>query len=336
LRIWDQIVKSLIETNSKNVVIICHKNADPDALGSAQSMKNLILESCPSVTQAAIAAETINQVSKKIVEAYPEIVISEEITFEPDAFVLVDVNNVEHTGRFASIVGASNRPLIVVDHHVPQTRPSTRATTSLINEDASSTAEIVSLLNESAGRTPSKTEATLLLIGIIYDSKRFSRIGKDAFRAANSLLTAGGDYRGALSLLRQTTERSERIARLKAAQRVRLIEIGGWIVACSTVSSFAASACRALIDLGSDVAIVTSKRKKDIRITTRSNNVFYETTRINLAKLMEKIGMELSGHGGGHPTAATVSGIGDGNQGERLILRYIDEHIHEMIEEPGK
>ena len=334
LPFWDQIVKLLKETDSKNVAIVCHRNADPDALSSAQSLKNLIMESCPSVTQVVVVAETLNQVSKKIVEAYPEIAISGEIPFKPDAFLLVDVNNVEHTGKFVNIIEAGNEPLIVIDHHVPQTRPSTKAAASLIKEDASSTAEIVSLLNESVGRTPSKTEATILLTGIIYDSKRFSRIGKDTFHAANSLLTAGGDYKGALSVLRHTSERSEKIARLKAAQRSRLIEIGGWIVTFSSVSSFAASACRALIDLGSDIAIVTSKKKKDIRVTTRSSNAFYETTKVNLAKLLEKIGTELGGHGGGHATAATASGIVDASRGERLILRYIDEHIHKISGEP--
>jgi nanoRNase/pAp phosphatase (c-di-AMP/oligoRNAs hydrolase) len=308
---------------------VCHKNADPDAIGSAQSVKSLILESCPSVTQVVVVAETVNQVSKKMMELYPQIAVKGEITFKPDAFVLVDVNNVEHTGKFASMILGASGPLIVIDHHVSQTKPNTFPTASLINEGATSTAEIVSSLNESLGRKPSKTEATFLLIGILYDSRRFFRIGKDAFHAADLLLAAGGDYSGALSVLRHTTDRSEKIARLKAAQRGRLIEVGKWIVTCSSVSSFAASACRAFIDLGADVAIVTSKRKDDIRITTRSSNAFYETTKVNLAKLMERIGIELGGHGGGHPTAATVSGISDASRGEHLIMSYIDEYINE-------
>jgi phosphoesterase RecJ-like protein len=335
LHAWEGIIKLLSETHIKNAAIVCHRNADPDALASALSVRNLILESCPSLTQVVAVAESTNQISKKIVEKYPEIAISKEISSRPDAFVLVDVNNVEHTGTFAGAIKASDGPLIVIDHHVPQTRLGARVATSLINEDASSTAEIVSLLNESIGRKPSKSEATLLLAGIIYDSRRFSRIGKDTFRAVDSLVSAGGDYQEALSVLRRMTERSEKIARLKAAQRAKLIEIGGWVVTCSNVSSFAASACRAFIDLGSDVAIVTSRKKKDVRITARSNNAFYDATKVNLAKLMEKIGVELGGHGGGHATAATVSGIGDAAQGERQIVRYIEERVRQTRVEPG-
>jgi nanoRNase/pAp phosphatase (c-di-AMP/oligoRNAs hydrolase) len=330
MRTWDQIVKLLDETNSKNVLIVCHKNADPDAVGSAQSLRNLIMEYCPSISQVGIVAEDVNQISKRMMELYPEITVAGEITFKPDAFILVDVNSIEHTGKFASIVGGGARPIIIIDHHVPQTKSNRNVALKLVDEDASSTAEIVSSLSESVGRKPTKTEATILLTGIIYDSKRFSRIGKDVFHAANLLVDAGGDYKSALSVLKHTTERSEKIARLKAAQRAKVVEIGGWIVTCSSVSSFGASACRALIDLGSDVAIVTSKKKKDTRMTARSSSIFYETARLNLAKLMEKIGIELGGHGGGHATAATVSGIEDANQGERLILRYIEEHMHKI------
>jgi phosphoesterase RecJ-like protein len=332
----EQILGLIRKLGCENVAIVCHRNADPDALSSAYSLKCLILERCPSVAHIGIVADEINQVSRKLVEVYPETAVLEQIDFRPDMFILADVNSIEHTGRFAGIVGSNDGPIIVIDHHVPQMRTDNNFAITLVNEEASSTAEIVASLSESIGRKPSKTEATLLLTGIVYDSKRFSIIGKDVFHTADFLLGSGGDYKTALSILRKAAGRSEKIARLKAAQRVRVIEMSGWIVACSAVSSFGASACRALIDLGSDVAIVTSKKKKEYRITTRSSNAFHETTGINLAKLVERIGRELGGHGGGHATAATVSGIREANEGERRLLEYIEEQTHRTSDNPTK
>lgn len=264
-----------------------------------------------------------------MLEFYPEIMVTEEIAFRPDIFILVDVNSIEHTGRFARMINGSNQPIIIIDHHVSQMMSNKKATLELIREDASSTAEIVSSISESVGRKPSRNEATILLAGIIYDSRRFLRIGRNAFHTAQILVEAGGDYASALSALKRATERSEKIARLKAAQRAKVTDINGWIVTCSHVSSFGASACGALIDLGSDVAIVSSKRKSEKRVTARSSSFFCETTGVNLAGIMEEIGREFGGHGGGHPTAATVSGIRDDGKGERMILKLIEDRIKE-------
>jgi nanoRNase/pAp phosphatase (c-di-AMP/oligoRNAs hydrolase) len=107
------------------------------------------------------------------------------------------------------------------------------------------------------------------------------------------------------------------------------METEGWIIVSSMVSSFEASACRALIDLGADVAIVSSNRKKGGRVSGRSTDAFHKRTGVSLAKVMEKVGLELDGSGGGHPTAATVSSISDFDKGEKLALRYIQEQIRE-------
>lgn len=327
--IWEKILSSFTEKKVKSVLVCCHRNADPDALGSAYALKSLIQESCPEIERVEIAIDGVNQASKRVTVAYPEIGFRHEAASKPSAVILVDVSNLGHVGKLAENIAESGIPLIVIDHHVPQSSSHLKADISFIDEKASSTCEIACSLYESIGKTPSKTVATILLIGIIYDSKRFSIIGRNTFRAAAFLIDSGADYQMALSVLRHPIDRSEKIARLKAAQRAKMVETNGWIIGLSEVGSFEASACRGLIDLGVDVAIVSSNKKKLKRVTARSTSGFYIDTGVNLAKVMEKVGIELGASGGGHPTAATVSGMDDAKKAERLVLRFVQDVINE-------
>jgi nanoRNase/pAp phosphatase (c-di-AMP/oligoRNAs hydrolase) len=271
----------------------------------------------------------INAASKRVIDAYPEIRFEQEITYYPSAFILVDVSNAWHTGKLAESVSKSSKPVLVVDHHTSQVSNALKPQISYVDEQASSTCEIICSFYQSTRKIPSKTVATILLIGIVYDSKRFSIIGRSAFRAADFLIDSGADYQTAISVLRQPLDRSERIARLKTAQRSKIVNISGWVICLSEVGSFGASGCRGLIDLGADVAIVSSERKKLRRVSARSTSKFYKDTGVDLAKIMEKVGVELGASGGGHPTAATVSGMDKAEAAEKLVLKYIQETIRE-------
>jgi nanoRNase/pAp phosphatase (c-di-AMP/oligoRNAs hydrolase) len=330
--LWQDISSLLTERDVKSILVSCHRNADPDAISSAYGLKKLIQEWCPHIEQVEIVVDGFNEVCKRVMSAYPEITVKNDIISEPDVFILVDVNNIGHVGKLGEHIGKSSRPVVIIDHHVSQGPHRQNTNIIFTDEEASSTSEIICSLYESLGKNPSQKVATIMLIGIIYDSKRFSIVGKGTFRAASYLVDAGADYQNALSVLRHPIGRSEKIARLKAAQRSRIVEIDGWIISLSEVSSFGASACRGLMDLGADAAIVSSDKKKLKRVSARSTSRFCKNTGVNLAKVMEKVGVELGGSGGGHATAATVSGMEDARKAEKLVLRYIHEMIRETKE----
>jgi len=101
------------------------------------------------------------------------------------------------------------------------------------------------------------------------------------------------------------------MARLKAAQRMQLHDIGGWTVATSNVGSFQASAARALLGLGADVAVVAGRDKRRLRASMRATERFYRETSIHLGRdIALPLGEEFGGAGSGHPTAAGVNGEG--------------------------
>jgi nanoRNase/pAp phosphatase (c-di-AMP/oligoRNAs hydrolase) len=107
-------------------------------------------------------------------------------------------------------------------------------------------------------------------------------------------------------------EPSERIARLKASKRVKLLKVNNWLIAFSNVSSYQASAARGLINLGAHVAIVAGQRGEKIQISMRASQDFHEKTGVHLGRDIAKpLGAYLKGMGGGHSVSAGVNGGGD-------------------------
>ncbi|MFX1264814.1 MAG: DHHA1 domain-containing protein, partial [Promethearchaeota archaeon] len=105
-------------------------------------------------------------------------------------------------------------------------------------------------------------------------------------------------------------DRSERIARLKAAGRLNVHTFDDWIIATTKVKAFEASACRGLIDLGADVAIVGGVTANgEVRLSSRSTRDFSTMTGVNLGTdVMEPLGELIGGEGGGHANAAGANG----------------------------
>ena len=153
-------------------------------------------------------------------------------------------------------------------------------------------------------------------------------------------LESGADYDACIRSLIIKADRSERIARLKAASRISVHTIGDWVIATAKIGAYEASACRGIIDLGADVAIVGGKPSKDVvRISVRSTQEFYKETGINLGKdIMEPLGDLIDGKGGGHPNAAGANGTRNRKQAlEKSVelIRKILEDGKSRVEKRG-
>jgi nanoRNase/pAp phosphatase (c-di-AMP/oligoRNAs hydrolase) len=105
---------------------------------------------------------------------------------------------------------------------------------------------------------------------------------------------------------------SERIARLKASRRLRLVKINEWLVAFSKVSAYQASAARALISLGAHVAVVAGEKGERIQVSLRAAQDFNKKTGVHLGRDVAKpLGEYLRGMGGGHAGSAGANGVGE-------------------------
>ncbi|MEM0085200.1 MAG: DHH family phosphoesterase [Candidatus Methanomethylicia archaeon] len=293
----------------RKVALTCHHNADPDSFGSAYAIREFLNKLYEDLNVFIVVPEGLSSVSKRLFSILGDVNILENVEVdEIDLFIMVDSISFIQLGSIGTVVKDSNIPLIVIDHHEPTEETVHRATYILSDTGASSTAEIVTDMYREFNLDISKKSSLALLTALIYDSKRFSFASYKTFEAASFLLRHGGDYSLALSILSEPMDISEKIARLKGAQRLKFFRINKWLISFSNVSSFEASVARALIELGSDLSIVIGG-DDEIRVSARSTEAFYKETNFHLGRdLMIPLGAFIGGSGGGHSLAAGANG----------------------------
>ncbi|MCJ7770598.1 DHH family phosphoesterase [Candidatus Bathyarchaeota archaeon] len=321
--------KSLMNqlTSSNRILILCHHNADPDALGAAYGLLRLISERLPSAQVTVATSEGSSRISKQILKHLNMSIASSPPIEEVDTIILVDTNTFSQLGELESTVAAS-KSLILIDHHAKNEETTKRAVISIINEEASSTSEIVYDLLAEANLELDKEIALALFLGIAYDTRHFAIARSNSFKIVAKLLDTGLLVEDAYPLLTKPPEASEKIARLKGAQRLQLVDIGGWIIVKSRVGSFQSSVARGLVSLGADVAIVGGESKGRIRISVRSDRRFFDETGVHLGRdITGHLGGSLEGKGGGHSTAAGVNGAGNLDKAFEACLRLFEQAL---------
>lgn len=206
----------------------------------------------------------------------------------------------------------SNTPIIVIDHHHPHPDTAKIASQFLVDESAAAAAEIIYRLYRAARAEIGSLEARALLAALFVETKHFLLARESTFTTAAGLVRAGANPRHLSELLSSPISRSERIARLKAAERSQVTIMGNWIVATSELSSYQSSAARGLLSLGAHVALVGGGHREKTRVNMRANEVFHDKTGVHLARdIAIPVGKSLGGTGGGHATAAGLSARGD-------------------------
>ncbi|MCS7097074.1 MAG: DHH family phosphoesterase [Candidatus Methanomethylicia archaeon] len=301
-------INILNKLSPKHVALVCHQNADPDSFGSAYAIKELLIKLYNDLHVSIISPGGLHSTSKRLLENISGIEVTEDF-ITADVFIMVDVTSFTQLGNIGNNLKYSDIPLMIVDHHEPLEEAVKKAICVISDVTATSTAEIVVEMYRELNVEISRGGALALLTAIIFDSKRFLIASYKTFNAVSYLIRKGGDYNLALSLLSKPVDISERIAKLKGAQRLKLYRIGKWLVVFSSVSTFEASVARALIDLGGDLSIVIGGEKDEIRVSARSTSLFYEETKFHIGKdLMEPLGVFIGGSGGGHSTAAGANG----------------------------
>ncbi|MCS7125220.1 MAG: DHH family phosphoesterase [Candidatus Bathyarchaeota archaeon] len=323
-----EIAKILDEQNTKHVVLLCHHNADPDAICSAYALSSLIKRYKPQVSVKIGAAQGISRLSKHILKNLPITVETEPNIDRADLIMLLDTNTVQQLNNLAEKVKASKAPIIVIDHHAAHPETEKIAKLCITNENASSTCEIVYNFYRQAGVKVGENEAKALFLGIAFDTRHFVLANSPTFKIIAELIDIGVNAQEALATLSLPMDFSERVARLKACRRAKLFRIGEWIIALSHVSAYQASAARAIIDLGAHVAVVAGQKNNSLEISLRCTRDFHEKTGIHLGRDIAKpLGEHLQGMGGGHATAAGVNGYGELEAGLKKCWKLLKERI---------
>jgi nanoRNase/pAp phosphatase (c-di-AMP/oligoRNAs hydrolase) len=323
-----EIAKVLDSLDTKFVSLLCHHNADPDAICSAYGFKNLLKQTRPTIETEIGAAHGISRLSKHLLQHVPIDIKELPIIEKADAIVLFDTNTIQQLNSLAETIKKRNPPIIVIDHHAAHPDTLLTAKLCITDEKSSSTCEIIYKFYKETNIKPRENEAKALFLGIAFDTRHFVLANSSTLKTIAELVNLGVDAQETLPLLSLPMDYSERIARLKACKRAKLFKINEWVVALSHVSAYQASAARAMIELGADVTAVAGQDAQNVEISLRATAEFSKKTGIHLGKDIAKpIGEYIHGMGGGHSTAAGANGVGDAEQALKRCFLLLKEAV---------
>jgi len=327
-------LRSLL-AESSNPLFLGHQNADPDAVCSMIAMRALYLALRPE-GKPTLVCDDVSRLANQVLSHFsPDITISDFSEDVHDLVIILDTNSAFQLGSRVRTLLAEPARTIVIDHHEVNPDLSSIAEHQIVDSNASSTCEIVIGLYEDQKVPISSLMANLLLTGMLFDTCRFFHSGRDSFLVAVKLIDTGADYDSCVRSLVIKPDRSERIARLKAAGRLQIHNMNDWIVVTSKIGAYEASACRALIEIGADVTIVSGKPSKGVvRFSSRSTREFSSETGVNLGTdVMEPIGEIIGGEGGGHANAAGANGTRNRGEGISKAIELLQLAIERNARE---
>ena len=317
----------------KNVAVVCHRNADADAYLSAFALSKL-LSSVSGGCEVDIATpEGMTTLTTKLSRHFSHRVVMESDQ-EYDLYVAVDVGDEELLKGWREKMASSSAPRILVDHH--PYRESGLYDHVVVDEGATSAAEIVFRLFEELGVGIDELTAQALLEGIMFDSSHLAIASEGALRAVVKLVDRGANLQEARRELRSEPDQGEVIAKLKGAKRLRTFRVGSWLAATTLVGSFQAHVARSLIGLGADFAIVGGESDGETRVSMRETQRFLDGTKVQLGRdVAELIGAKLGGHGGGHATAASFACVAKEEEAVAAALAQVAAMLGAVPQEIG-
>lgn len=303
---------------SKNVFLLGHTNIDLDAF-AAMAGFSLITKKFRKKTYLIIDDRDIESSTKEAllkVRKTLNIITSKEAyekLNDKSLLVILDVNKAKLLSD-STIINKFNK-IIIIDHHT-KTKETINVENVFIEENASSTCEIVtSLLNKIRVKLP-KSYATILLGGIALDTNNFMyKMTRKTFYHCYYLSSKGADINEAQMLLKQNLEeyvnRSKMIANTKIDGEIAIAR--GQKGKIYKSQELAKTADLLLEFKGIKNSFCIGYLDKNlIGVSARSVN------KINAGKLMEKFG----GGGGKNEAAARI---------ENSSIKKVEEQILEML-----
>jgi nanoRNase/pAp phosphatase (c-di-AMP/oligoRNAs hydrolase) len=274
-----------------NILFLCHRNADPDAVGSAYTLAE-------AIGGVVGVVDGCNRVANMLINTLGIEVVENPNPLDYDFTVVVD------TSTKAQLNDTELSNYAVVDHH--STCSLKNDALFYIHRNASSTAEIVFEILKSMEAPIMRKSAMALITGIITDTGNFKYSTPQSLRTLADIIESSGvGYGEVVDILAATPQDiSMRIATLKAAMRANLYKMNDWLIATSTISSFGGTAAGILTHIGADVSYVGAVDKDGVvRISGRARRSAIDAG-INLGQILEEVSKLYSGTGGGHDGAA--------------------------------
>ena len=304
VRVNVSTIKDLV-SKSSNVIIVGHKNADADCVGSALCMSNIV-NSLDKPVYIVYKSGGVDPMINDVINGYKDIInkkhnlISEAEALEllnEDTLVMMLDHHDKNQSNGTELLNKANR-IIILDHHRRMAELNVSPLMFYVEASASSTCEIVCEFLPYMSRKLEITEeeANIMYLGLMIDTDRFRvRTGTRTFDVAKQLRAYGANPTKCDELNEEPYK--------KIIARSNIISSGkeyGYGVVISALNegiydrAIASQACDMMVKAKEIEAafVICNDDKDEVMISARSNS------RINVQVIMEKM------HGGGHMTAA--------------------------------
>ncbi|MCG7847576.1 MAG: DHHA1 domain-containing protein [ANME-2 cluster archaeon] len=297
-----------------NILFLCHRNADPDAVGSAYTLAQ-------SLGGAVGIVDGCNRVANTLIKTLEIEAIEMPNPLDYDLTVVVD------TSTLAQLNGIELAEYAVIDHH--STCAIKDGAEFYLHRTASSTAEIVFDILKFMEAPVMRKSAMALIAGIITDTGNFKYANPDSFRTLAEIIEVSGvEYGEVVDLLASTPQDiSMRIALLKAAIRAQVHRTGNWLIVTSTISSFGGTAAGILTHVGADVSFVGAEKDGIVRISGRARRNAIDAG-VNLGQILDEVSKQFHGKGGGHDGAAGLDV--EGGDVQEILKSCVDVTISKL------
>jgi bifunctional oligoribonuclease and PAP phosphatase NrnA len=325
---FKDILHVLEDTKASFVLLLCHRSADADAICSAYALQGLLKRFLPDVVFEIGCPQGVNKPAKQLFEHLPIAVNLKPNIESAETIVLLDMNTVEQLDETADVIKKSSAPKIIIDHHAPNAETMQICKVCIVDEKAAANCELIHRLFSQAEAEPNLNEAKALFVGIAFDTRHFALANSPTFEIIAKLVATGIDAQTTLALFAMPIDPSERVAKLKACKRAKIVKVEGWIIALSHVSAYQAPAAKALVDLGAHMAVVAGKKNGQVELSLRCSRQFNELAGVHLGvDIATPLGEFLGGVGGGHAMASGVSGKGEIQQALKQCLVLVKQKI---------
>ncbi len=218
---------------------------------------------------------------------------------------------------------------IIIDHHLRTSNWDGIAKIYYCDDSKTSCAEIIHQILKASGKTIDRDTGIALMAGIITDTGRFKFAKPETFKTFMDIMSeCGVQPNEVLQIVESNNnlDRSQRIAHLKAAQRLKYETIADKIVVTSIVGAFESSACKYLLMLGAEIAFVASQKGDGLRISAKAKPALVKQG-LHLGRFLNEVGQECDCDGGGHAGVGGLNGVGD----PEAILKICTEKIRDWL-----
>lgn len=324
---FSSFCRLLLSLKKERVLCICHRSADVDAIAAAASLK----ESFNSLGITVGIPSELNAEARNLCSSLKIKHVVNPIIQDFDAVILVDFNEPQMLGSLLPELEKFKGRVLALDHHSLSKDSLASKQNSLVVPKALSSCQIVYGLLKECKIKPSKNCAMLLSAGIISDSNSLQVADSESLSILSLLLKECGRNVQEISwLFGSSQDISERIAFLKAAERLSLYRIGDFLIATSNVSRFSSPSADKLLLLGADLAFIGFSGERESRVNARASAEFLKKTGFDLSKLFLSIEERFDGHGGGHAGAA---GFNSDHSNHEEILKACLEGTEKFLKE---